>query len=72
MLYFLTVDVATNAATAADRLAVLAPESVRGLRVDEPVGVDNWGDVKVKLVNESLDARVGGVLGQQLPCKVPE
>jgi len=42
------------------------------LRVDKAVWVDDGGDVKVKLVDEGLDARVGAVLGQKLPGEVPE
>ena len=53
---FLTVDIPANARAAANSLAVLAPETVRGLGVDKSVWVDNWGDVKVKLVHEGLDA----------------
>lgn len=30
------------------------------------IGVDNRGDVKVELVDESLDSRVAAVLGQEL------
>ena len=64
------VDVCADAGVAGDDGAVLAPEAVGGLRVDEAVWVDDGGDVEVELVDERLDGGVRGVLGQELPGKV--
>lgn len=60
------VDVVAEAAAAGGGLAVLAPQAVGGLGVDEAVRVDDGEDVEVVLVDEALDLGVGGVLGQQV------
>lgn len=65
-----TVDVSTNAAASADGLAVLAPESVGCLTVDETVRVDYRHDVEVELVNNGLNVCIRGVLREQLPREV--
>lgn len=53
-----TVDVTTDAGVTADGLTVLAPQSVRGLGVDEAVRVHDGRDVEVELVHNGLD---GGI-----------
>lgn len=64
------VVVSADARLAAARLAVLAPQTVVGLSVQEAVWVDNGHDVEVKLVDERTDRCVGRVLGQKVPGHV--
>lgn len=64
------VNVSSDTATAANGLAVLAPEAVICLGVDKAIGVDDGHDVEVELVDDGLDARVRGVFGEQLPGHV--
>jgi len=51
-------------------LAVLAPQAVGGLGVDEAVGVHKGDDVEVVLVEDGLDRRVGAVVHEQLVREV--
>lgn len=60
------VDVAADARGARVGLAVLAPETVAGLGVDEAVRVDDGEDVELVLVDEGLDGGVGAVVGQEV------
>jgi hypothetical protein len=64
------VDVSADAAVSADGLAVLAPETISCLGVDESVWVDNGHDIEVELVDDSLDVGIRGVLSEQLPGEV--
>lgn len=64
------IDVGANAAVSAEGLAILAPKTVSGLRVDETVGVHDWHDVEVKVVNNGLDVGIQCVLRKQLPREV--
>jgi hypothetical protein len=64
------VDVVAEAGAASGRLAVLAPQALRGLGVAEAVRVDDGDDVEVVLVDQRLDGRVGGIVGQKVPSKV--
>lgn len=61
-----TVDISTHAGAGADSLAILAPQAIGSLRVDEAVRVDDREDVIVELVDDSLDSRVGAVFGEEL------
>lgn len=54
----ITVDVTTDTRVTADSLAILAPQAVRGLGVDEAVRVHDGRDVEVELVHHGLD---GGI-----------
>jgi len=54
------VDVRSDAAGAANSLAVLAPHAVVGLRVGKAVRVDDREDVEVVLVLERLVIGIGG------------
>ena len=58
------VDISTDTALSTDGLAVLAPETISCLCVDKSIRVDNGHDVEVELVDDSLDARISGVLGE--------
>lgn len=51
-----SVDIPTNTAVAADSLAVLAPQAVIGLGVDEAVWVHDRRDVEVELVNHGRNS----------------
>jgi len=64
------VDIAADAGVTADGLTVLAPQTVGGLGVDKAVRVYDWSDVEVELVDDGFDARIGGVLCEQLPGEV--
>lgn len=64
------VDVTAQARVTADGLPVLAPETVVGLREEETVGVDDWEEVVVVLVDEALNLVVGGVLGEEVVGEV--
>lgn len=46
----IAVDVSTNAAVAADGLAILPPETVGCLGVDKTIGIDDGRDVEVEFV----------------------
>lgn len=59
------VDITTDTRITADSLTILAPQAVRGLRVDEAVRVHDGRDVEVKLVHHGLDGGIRRVLRQQ-------
>jgi hypothetical protein len=68
------VDVATQAGlvrgTIGSRVTALAPQTVGYLGVDEAVGVDEWDDVKVVLVQNCLDEFVFSVAIDDLKSDV--
>lgn len=59
------VDITTDARVTADSLAILAPQAVRGLGVDEAVRIHDGRDVEVELVHHGLDGGIRRVLRQQ-------
>ena len=62
-----SVDISSIArAPARRRLAILAPHTVRGLRVDESVGVDDGENVEIVLVHVGFDLGRVGIVGEQL------
>lgn len=64
------VDVAADALASGVGLAVLAPETLVGLRVDEAVWIDRRKDVEIVLVEEPLDLGVRVVIGHEVICDI--
>jgi len=65
-----TIDISADTAVATDGLTVLAPQAIGGLGVYETIWVHDRSDVEIELVDDGLDACIGGRLGEKLPGEV--